>query len=152
MLTTLTLFIALFLTTLTMMVGAGLLGSLLSLRMNIEGFSEPTIGVILSGFYIGLVIGSFICPSIVRRAGHIRAFAVFAAINTATTLLYPLLISPYLMTGKINGNELFPVVVIFLVLSLVPVALTRSISPTLPEVLTMKMSELLFRAPMGLLG
>lgn len=206
MVTTLMLFIALFFTTLTMMVGAGLLGSLLSLRMNAEGFSEPVIGLILSGFYIGLMIGTFLCPSIVKRAGHIRAFAVFAAINTATTLFYPLYISSYfwfcgriisglsmmgmymvieswlndrteaqmrgrvfsvymamsfiglgigqlfLMTGNINGSELFLVVGIFAVLSLVPVALTRSVSPTLPEVLTMKTSELLHKAPMGLLG
>jgi len=206
MIKSLTLFVALFISTLTMMVGAGLLGSLLSLRMNAEGFSEPVIGLILSGFYIGLVIGPFLCPSIVKRAGHIRAFTVFAAINTATTLLYPLLISSYfwfcgrfmsglsmmgmymvieswlndrtephmrgrvfsvymamsfiglgvgqlfLMTGKIYSNELFLIVGVFTVLSLVPVALTRSISPTIPEVLTMKTSKLLHKAPMGLLG
>jgi MFS family permease len=206
MIGTLKLFIALFFTTLTMMVGAGLLGSLLSLRMNAEGFSEPLIGLILSGFYIGLMIGSFQCPAIVKRAGHIRAFAVFAAINTATTLFYPLFISPYfwfcgrlmsgmsmmgmymvieswlndrteapmrgrvfsvymamsfiglgfgqlfLMTGEISSDELFLVAGIFVVLSLVPVALTRSISPTLPEIVTMKTSEILLKAPMGLLG
>ena len=206
MIKSLTLFVALFISTLTLMVGAGLLGSLLSLRMIAEGFSEAVIGLILSGFYIGLVTGSFLCPSIVKRAGHIRAFAVFAAINTATTLFYPLLISSYfwfcgrfmsglsmmgmymvieswlndrteshmrgrvfsvymamsfiglgigqlfLMTGKINSNELFLIVGIFTVLSLVPVTLTRSISPTIPEVLMMKTSKLLHKAPMGLLG
>ncbi|MBE0575585.1 MAG: MFS transporter [Desulfuromonadales bacterium] len=206
MITTLTLFIALFLTTLTMMIGAGLLGSLLSLRMNAEGFSELVTGLILSGFYIGLLIGPFLCPSIIKRAGHIRAFSVFAAINTATTLFYPLFISTFfwficrimsglsmmgmymvieswlndrtethmrgrvfsvymamsfiglgtgqlfLKTGKIIGNELFLVAAIFVVLSLIPVALTRSISPTLPEITSIKTSDLLHKAPMGLLG
>ena len=206
MITTLTLFIALFFTTLTMMIGTGLLGSLLSLRMAAEGFPELVTGLILSGFYMGLVIGPFLCPSIIRRVGHIRAFAVFAAINTATTLFYPLIISEYfwfisrvmpglsmmgmymvieswlndrtearmrgrvfsvymamafiglgigqlfLQAGKILGAELFLVAAIFVVLSLIPVALTRSMSPTLPEVISMKTSDLLRKAPMGLLG
>jgi MFS family permease len=206
MITTLALFVALFFTTLTMMVGTGLLGSLLSLRMNAEGFSELVTGLVLSGFYMGLVIGPFLCPSIIKRVGHIRAFAVFAAINTATTLFYPLFISEYfwfiervisglsmmgmymvieswlndrtethmrgrvfsvymsmafiglcvgqlfLQTGKIVSFELFLVAAIFVVLSLIPVALTRSISPTLPEIITMKTSDLLHKAPMGLLG
>ncbi len=206
MFTTLTLFIALFFTTLTMMLGTGLLGSLLSLRMNAEGFSELVTGIVLSGFYMGLVIGPLLCPTIIKRVGHIRAFAVFAAINTATTLFYPLFISEYcwfigrvisglsmmgmymvieswlndrtethmrgrvfsvymamafiglgigqlfLQTGKILSYELFLVAAIFVVLSLIPVALTRSISPTLPEIITMKTSDLLRKAPMGLLG
>lgn len=206
MIRSLTLFVALFVSTLTMMVGAGLLGSLLGLRMNAEGFSASVIGVVLSGFYIGLVIGSFLCPTIVKRVGHIRAFAVFAALNTAATLFYPLFIAPsfwflgrlmsglsmmgmymvieswlndqteahlrgrvfsvymtmsfiglgvgqlFLRTGRVDGSDLFLVVGIFVVLSLVPVALTRSMSPTLPEIVSIKTSVLLRKAPMGLLG
>ena len=95
MITTLALFVALFFTTLTMMVGSGLLGSLLSLRMHAEGFSEIMTGLILSGFYMGLIIGPLLCPTIIKRVGHIRAFAVFAAINTVTTLFYPLFISEF---------------------------------------------------------
>jgi len=93
MLYTLALFTALFVATLTLMVGSGLLGSLLSLRMALEGFSEPVIGLVMAGFYVGLVGGSFVCPAIVQRAGHIRAFAAFAAVNTTATLLYPLFLS-----------------------------------------------------------
>lgn len=206
MITTLALFIALFFTTLTMMIGTGLLGSLLSLRMNAEGFSEIVTGVILSGFYMGLVVGPLLCPFVVKRAGHIRAFAVFAAINTATALFYPLFVSEFfwfigrvisglsmmgmymvieswlndrteanmrgrvfsvymamtfvglgigqlfLQTGKIVSYELFLVAAIFVVLSLIPVALTRSISPSLPAIISMKTSDLLRKAPMGLLS
>jgi MFS family permease len=94
MLATLTLFIALFAATLTLMLGSGLLGSLVGLRMSVEGFAASLIGLVMSGFYVGLVLGSFVCPKVVLRAGHIRAFAAFAAVNTATTLLYPLFIAP----------------------------------------------------------
>lgn len=94
MFATLTLFIALFAATLTLMLGSGLLGSLVSLRMSVEGVAASLIGLVMSGFYVGLVLGSFVCPRVVHRAGHIRAFAAFAAVNTATTLLYPLFIGP----------------------------------------------------------
>jgi len=74
----LVLFVALFSSTLTLMLSVGMLGSLLGLRMSLEGFSHLEIGVVLSGFYLGLVIGSFLYPPVVRRVGHIRAFSVFA--------------------------------------------------------------------------
>lgn len=75
------------------MLSVGMLGSLLSLRMSIESIPHLLIGIVLSGFYMRLVIGSLICPFVVHRTGHIRAFAVFAAINTATALFYPMYIS-----------------------------------------------------------
>jgi len=203
---TLTLFLALFFATLTLMLGGGLLGTLLSLRMSYEGFADLLIGVVMSGFYLGLIIGSFICPTIVRRAGHIRAFAVFAAINTAAALFYPLLISaPFwffcriltgiammglymvveswlndrtephmrgrvfsvymamtflglgfgqllLNLGEVAGSNLFLVAGIFLVLCLVPVAMTRAISPELPEMAAINIRRMLRKAPLGLLG
>ena len=58
----------------------------------------------------------------------------------------------FLQTNKIVSYELFLIAAIFVVLSLIPVALTRSISPTLPDIITMKTSDLLHKAPMGLLG
>lgn len=206
MIYTLALFTALFVATLTLMVGSGLLGSLLGLRMALEGFSEPVIGLVMSGFYVGLVGGSFLCPGIVQRAGHIRAFAAFAAVNTTATLLYPLFLSApvwfgfRLLTGismmglymvveswlndrteshmrgrvfsvymamtflglgsgqfllkfrPIESSDLFLVVGIFTSLSLLPVVLTRSLHPELPETSRPELRRLLHKAPLGLLG
>ncbi|HET7674837.1 MAG TPA: MFS transporter [Gammaproteobacteria bacterium] len=81
---------ALFLAVLTLMLGSGLLGSLLSLRLTLMGYGSGITGMVMSGYYAGLVGGSFVAPAIVRRAGHIRAFAAFAAVNTIVVLLHSL--------------------------------------------------------------
>jgi len=81
---------ALFLAVLMMMLGSGLLGSLISLRLSIDEYASSVIAVVMAGYYAGLVCGSFVAPGIVRRVGHIRAFAAFAAINTVVALLQAL--------------------------------------------------------------
>jgi MFS family permease len=75
--------------------GSGLLGTLLGLRAGLEGFANVVIGLIMSAYFVGFFIGSFVCPAIVRRVGHIRAFAMFAAIGSATAILHALLIDPW---------------------------------------------------------
>jgi MFS family permease len=78
---------ALFLAMLTLMLGSGHLGTFLSLRLKIAGSDDWLIGVVMAGYYAGLVAGAWICPRILQRVGHIRAFAVFAAMNCAIVLL-----------------------------------------------------------------
>ena len=85
---------ALFIAVLVMMIGSGLLGSLISLRLSLANFDSGIIGLVMAGYYAGLVCGSFIAPSVVRRVGHIRAFAAFAALNTIVALLHALYQSP----------------------------------------------------------
>ncbi|HET9680116.1 MAG TPA: MFS transporter, partial [Gammaproteobacteria bacterium] len=81
---------SLFLAVLLMMLGNGLLGSLLGLKLAQAGASPLAAGVVMAGYYLGLVIGAFVCQGIVRRVGHIRAFAAFGAINVATVMLLAL--------------------------------------------------------------
>ncbi|MGH8373023.1 MAG: MFS transporter [Gammaproteobacteria bacterium] len=77
---------ALFLAVLLMMLGSGLLGSLISLHLSVAGYNSGIIALVMAGYYVGLVCGSFIAPGIVRRVGHIRAFTAFAALNTIVAL------------------------------------------------------------------
>jgi len=77
-----------------MMVGSGLLGSLISLHLSLAKYDSGIIGLVMAGYYAGLVCGSFIAPGVVRRVGHIRAFAAFAALNTIVALLHALFQSP----------------------------------------------------------
>ena len=44
-----------------LMLGAGLQGTLLGLRATIEGFPTPVIGVIMSCYYVGYLLGTFGC-------------------------------------------------------------------------------------------
>lgn len=85
---------ALFTAVFILLTGNGLLTTLLSTRMAAEGFSTAVTGLVLSGYYIGLLAGYFRCHRLIERVGHIRAFTVFAAGTTAAALLHGLYLSP----------------------------------------------------------
>jgi MFS family permease len=57
-----------------MMLANGLQGTLLGVRAGVEGFSTFTTGIMMSGYFVGIFIGSFLAPYLVRRVGHIRVF------------------------------------------------------------------------------
>ena len=95
MVSTLGAFGALFAAAFVFLTGNGLLNTLLSSRMAVEGFSTATTGMVLSCYYVGLLTGSFACHRLIQRVGHIRAFTVFAATTTAAALLHGLHLSPW---------------------------------------------------------
>ncbi len=88
MLSTLASFVALYVAVFSLLMGMGLLGTFLSLRMTMAGFSPLSTGLIQAAYYLGLVLGSLICPRLVWRVGHIRAFGALAAVTTATVMLH----------------------------------------------------------------
>lgn len=77
-----------------LLLGSGLLGTLVALRAGVEAFPQELIGLIMSGFFMGYVIGSYLCPQIIRSVGHIRSFSVFAAMGCVTVILQGLIIDP----------------------------------------------------------
>jgi len=82
-----------------LLIGIGLQGSLLGLRANLEGFPVPVTGMVMSGYFLGFIIGTFLCPRLIRRVGHIRAFAAFAAVTAAAAVAHGLLVEPWLWGG-----------------------------------------------------
>lgn len=74
-----------------LLAGHGLQLTLLPLRGAIEGFSDTEIGLTGSAYFLGFVAGCLITPWIVRRAGHIRSFAVLASGFSALVLMFDLL-------------------------------------------------------------
>lgn len=86
--------ISLFLAMLLLMLGSGLLGTLLGFRMALDGHPSVVTGLVMAGYYAGLVAGARLCPRIVRRVGHIRAFAAFGALNCAVVMLHGLFVAP----------------------------------------------------------
>jgi len=72
----------------------GLHGLLLPLRANGEGFTTTQIGLMGTGWAIGFVLSSLVTPLLVRRAGHIRAFAAFSAMAAIIPLINAMIISP----------------------------------------------------------
>jgi MFS family permease len=85
---------ALFLGLALIMLGNGLQGSLLALRASMEGFGTGITGMVMTGYYIGFLLGSVLAPQIVRRVGHIRVFAALAALASVAALLHSLWVVP----------------------------------------------------------
>ncbi len=77
-----------------LLIGGGFLFTLLGVRAGIEGFSNRTVGVIMSSYFLGFVIGSYVCPLIIRRAGHVRTFAALAAIASTMAVFHVLFVGP----------------------------------------------------------
>jgi MFS family permease len=77
------------------LVGSGLLGTLLGIRATIAQFNPVETGLIMSGYYAGYIIGTFLGPKLIRNVGHIRSFASFAALAAASTLGFGLLVDPW---------------------------------------------------------
>lgn len=78
----------LLLTVLFFKLGDGLQGILVPIRAQLEGFSTPSIGLLGTAFYSGLVIGCLFVPTLIQRVGHIRVFSGFAALAATAFLLH----------------------------------------------------------------
>jgi len=70
-----------------LMLGAGLQSTLLGVRATLERFPTPVIGVVMSCYYVGYLLGTIAAPHLLRRVGHIRVFAALAAVASAATLV-----------------------------------------------------------------
>lgn len=87
------------------MAGNALLGVVLPLRMEAAGYPVALTGAIMAAYYFGLAIGGLRGKHVIFRIGHIRAFAVFAALTAATTLAYAAFEHPaaWLVLRVVNG-------------------------------------------------
>ncbi len=199
-------FIALYAAMLLVAMSLGLLTTFLGLRLTFEGISTQVTGVILTCYFIGIIVGNFYCSRIIRNVGHIRAFTAFAALATAMIMLHGYSISvlawavfrffsglaaiglymvieswlnectqpqargrvfsiymvvnylgvgigqQFLNFGETKDQTLFFVIGFLLVSCIIPVALTRSISPEMVKVEPMGLKFILKKAPMGMVG
>ena len=82
-----------------LLLGNGLLNTLLTLRGVAEGYSTTMLGLIMSGYFVGFLLGTWLATPLVRRIGHIRAFACCAALAAIAALLHVLLIDPWVWLG-----------------------------------------------------
>lgn len=87
---------ALLLSVAMLLMGNGLQSTLLPLRAGIEQFSSVQIGVLGSAYFIGFALGCWRGATVVRRAGHIRAFAAVVAIASTSALVHSLIQEPVL--------------------------------------------------------
>lgn len=78
-----------------LLLGTGLLNTLITLRGMAEGFSESMLGLLMSGYFAGYLLGSWVTAPLIKRIGHIRAFAFCAALACIITLLHAMIINPW---------------------------------------------------------
>lgn len=98
-------FISLLIATTILTMGNGLMNSLLSINMRLQDYNNQIIGLVMSANYLGILLGVYFCQKIVQQVGHIRSFAVFAAVMTAVSLVHGLYMSAWLwaVLRLING-------------------------------------------------
>lgn len=78
-----------------LLMGSGLLGTLLAVRGRLEDFDDQTLGLIMSGYFVGFFLGTYLAPGLIQRIGHIRAFAFYAALCAAAILMHPVFVDPW---------------------------------------------------------
>lgn len=77
-----------------LMLGHGLQGTLLGVRASMEEFSTAVTGVVMSGYYVGLLLGSFSAPHLIARVGHVRVFAALLSLGSTAVLFHALFVYP----------------------------------------------------------
>jgi len=85
---------ALFLGMGLIMLGNGLQGTLLGVRASMEQFSTTVIGIVMSGYFLGLVFGCNMVSKMVGRVGHIRTFGALASLASTAILVHSVFIHP----------------------------------------------------------
>lgn len=87
---------SLLLAILILMLGAGFLTTLISMRLQASGTDPVIIGGVATSYFAGLATGAIRVGRLVERIGHIRTFAVVVALLSASTLAYTLSEHPLL--------------------------------------------------------
>ncbi len=82
-------FKSLYFATLLMLLGSGLLSTYLALNVA-ERADGIWVGALMTGFYLGLVLGGKLGHRLIARVGHIRAYVASAGIVTAAVLIHGL--------------------------------------------------------------
>ena len=81
-----------------LLVANALMGTLLTLRAELDGFSTTTVGIISAAYFFGLFVGARYGNRLVNQVGHIRAFAVYASITSIAALIHAIVIEPITWT------------------------------------------------------
>ena len=74
----------------------GYIGTLIGIRLAGAHVDSIITGIITSAYFVGYATGAALCHRLIARAGHIRAFAAFAALVSAAFLGHALYFGPIL--------------------------------------------------------
>lgn len=74
--------------------GNGMMATFVPVRLDLEGISQDAVGIVVTAYAVGLLLGCVFSGHVMRRVGHIRAFATFAATGTISALLMSAWVTP----------------------------------------------------------
>lgn len=186
-----------------LMAGGGFISTLVGLRLLAAQQPAIVIGAVATAYFAGLAIGAMKAGAVISSVGHIRSFAAFVSLLSATTLAYALVDHPLvwaalrladglcvagvyvcleswlnaraeprsrgtvlasymvaLYSGQALGQFLlnvsdakpsapFAIASILISLAVVPVALTRGVSPAFDEAPVLPIRRLFSISPLG---
>ncbi|MBX7492397.1 MFS transporter [Qipengyuania sp. 1NDW9] len=82
-----------------LMAGSGFLSTLIAVRLEQAGQSAGIIGLVATAYFGGLMLGSLRVERMIASVGHIRAFAAFVTVYSASSLTYAIIDQPAVWTG-----------------------------------------------------
>ena len=97
---------ALLLSVLMLIGGNSLVGIVTPLEPAWRGFPDLTVGLLGSVYFAGMLAGTLAAPAIIRRGGHIRAYAAFVALAVVSVILMPVMVSPWAWLGCPRADRL----------------------------------------------
>ncbi len=68
--------------------GNGLLFIIIPMSMRLDGQDTDAIGLVMSLYFVGMLLGSLYGRHLISRVGHIRIFAACASVATMCALLH----------------------------------------------------------------
>ena len=189
-----------------LIIGNGLAGIVLPIKMSHLHYSEQVSGLIMACYYIGFALGARMAQRIISNVGHVRAFAALSATVAAAILAYGLVpgaiswgmlrglngfamavlfaiieswlsersanhnrgqvLSLYMVTSYFGsgsgqllvnvqpttGIELFCLAGLIVVVSLIPIVLTKNASPDVKQIKPLSFRSLYRLSPLGIVG
>jgi MFS family permease len=77
-----------------LMLGSGLQNTLLGVRANGENFGSAITGLVMSCFFAGFLLGSWLSPRVIQRVGHLRLFAAAVSLASIAILVQSIWVYP----------------------------------------------------------
>jgi MFS family permease len=86
---------ALLLSVSVLLMGSGLLGTLIPIRAKLESFGVIEIGTLGSFYFVGFTLGCLSGPLLIARVGHIRTYLAFVCVASIGALVHALVVEPW---------------------------------------------------------
>lgn len=78
-----------------LILASGLFNTFVSIRLELEGYSPETIGIVTSALYLGILVGSLRIDQVIAKQGHARSFVLFAVLITIIILMQAVWVNPW---------------------------------------------------------